>query len=559
MDNTLEALSLDLACQAIGVIFFPLAADTLPAQIGTFSSMAGAKTFVFNDSFSWTRARDDPGFDGEMAERVILIDAHSHVGHDDRVVPLSELKRSGSCGASDLVPLTEFAQRRSSTEVVCIHRTSGITRPPAMVPLSVTDLMAAWREFFESWGPSERDRFVVEGSFANVASHAMVLMLPLLYGCVPHFPEHPGAVEESMVEVAPTLSLALPATWQARASDVEDRMQQGSKVNRWAYRRARSTMTGERAALGSNSGDSWRSLPSLSAIRAIVAKPILRQKGLHKLRVAAVGGSYVRRSLVQYWRIMGVPVREFYGLAEASGLVAFQEDAHDSVLKIRSSLRAELKDGEIWIIGAGAKPLQAVCQSDVAGRSQPPASEEWLRTGDIGSLASGSEVSVAHRHSHVVRLERTNNVGNLTTVRINVADLERRLDDNPLIKHVAVVGNGRPHLVALVELDVGAVSLWARGNSVHYGSLESLALDQRVQELVAATIDREVGEVSSVDSESMPPASFLVLPLGRGFREAGVLAPTGEIIRYRIEEEFEGELDGLYTQAEPEADDHKTS
>ena len=77
------------------------------------------------------------------------------------------------------------------------------------------------------------------------------------------------------------------------------------------------------------------------------------------------------------------------------------------------------------------------------------------------------------------------------------------LKSSPYISEASVVGEGRKYLTALIEIDVGTVSEWARANGVAYSTYRSLATNAAVSKLLAEEIAQAnamLGRVEQVKS-----------------------------------------------------------
>jgi long-chain acyl-CoA synthetase len=83
---------------------------------------------------------------------------------------------------------------------------------------------------------------------------------------------------------------------------------------------------------------------------------------------------------------------------------------------------------------------------------------------------------------------------NVTPTRIETA-----LKSSPYISEASIVGEGRKYLSALIELDIGTVSEWARANSVPYASYHSLATNRSIYELIAQEVERANGQLGRVE------------------------------------------------------------
>jgi long-chain acyl-CoA synthetase len=413
---------------------------------------------------------------------------------------------------------------------VLIHPTGGTAGRPRLVPISSAGLVAAWAEFLGSVAPDASDTFVVDAPIHHVTGHAVLLLLPLLFGAVAHFPEHAAAVDEAVVDVSPTLSVALPQRWQTREANLQARVRESAPLNRWVFNASLGAARHQLAAQASDAEATGRGGPGALLGRWIVLRPVLRQLGLRRLRAAWVGGRYVPPELLEYWRALGVPLAEFYGATEAGGLIAFQTTqaaAAGSRLDPLSSLQVRIDDGgQIEVSGPSVSP------TDLDGRR---AGGSWFATGDRGSLDPEGAITLSYRISDAVRLGGK---------EVPIGETERLLRATGYVRHVAVIGRDRPYLTALIDPDLAAVAAWARANSVRYGSLDSLArtpqvIDQ-IGEAVTATNKR-------LAERGLPEVrNFAVLGAAEGFENTDVLALTGEVRRGEVEKRYAAIVESMY-------------
>jgi long-chain acyl-CoA synthetase len=521
-EATPESVGIDLAAQVLGAATLPINPYSSMSDVRYLVDNGRVRLLVIGDLETVDRLRAAADLEGSGITTAVIIEgATARPVRDWNLLTLADLRAEGA-GSSRKEALSDLVSGRTAQETIALQPTAGSTAPPRLAAISSENLESAWTEFLAGLNPTAADAFVVEAPLYHVTGHASALLLPLLFGTVAHFPEHPGAVDEAMSDVAPTISMALPQRWETRAADLTTRVRESGIVNRWAYRSAMQTQR-RRAADGA--GAHHKLLAALG--RWLVLDPIRRKLGVNRLRAAAVGGHYMPADLLEFWRLVGVPLIEFYGTTEACGLIAFQGSTSalaGTGMRPPSTLSVKLDgSGQIMISGKGVA-------------SGVHAEQVWVGTGDTGQLSEGV-LSLSHRLTDIVEIGGRD---------VSIGEIERTLRSQGHIRYVAVVGGGRPHLTALVELDYPSVSGWARTSGVRYSSLSSLAENQEVAGLIAAAVEASNHQL---EERGLPRVEgFRILRASEGFENADVLALTGEVRRGEVEARYKHVIDSLYSQ-----------
>jgi long-chain acyl-CoA synthetase len=533
-ETTREVLALDLACQALGALSFPIHPSTPLDELQQEISEANVLGLAIGNPEILDRLRGRIKLAASNVQFAVMMESKAVWPEAEvQTLTLADLERAG---AESLVQLewSALVSQRTPDIPIALHATSGSSGKPHLATVSSASLLAAWSEFFERWRPTPWDRYVVELPISHLAGRAAMLLLPLRHGTVLHFPEHRDALIDAMVEVTPTISIALPATWKSRASEVHGRIDQSGRLRRriceLSLAKRRESMRPDIAA---------RSTKMLGALGWwCVLRPIRRKLGLHQVRTAWIGGAHVSPDLVDFWRTLGVPLAEFYSLTEGSGLVAFEDVlAHPSragLQPIDAITLSVAESGELRVKSIGAGNLLPTSANVVRA-------ETWIATGDVVELSRDKTLRIKCRLTDMV---------NVNGEAIQLVEIERMLQRNRLIRRAAVVGAGRAYLSALVELDFQGIAAWARANSVRYGSVGSLATAPKVVELVAGAVSQSNQVLAN---RGVPPVQeFAILPASSGFEQSELVGTTGEIRRAEISKRFAVLIESMYSSERSE-------
>lgn len=155
-------------------------------------------------------------------------------------------------------------------------------------------------------------------------------------------------------------------------------------------------------------------------------------------RFIAVGGAHCAPALLAQARQLGLPVYQGYGLSEAGSVVALnlpQQNKTDSVGKPLPHIALKIVDEHILVKGA--------LYAGYLGEA-PRAPEQWLDTGDLGTLDTEGYLHIYGRSKHLLISSYGRN--------ISPEWLEAELQLCPAVAQAMVTGDAKPWLSALITL-----------------------------------------------------------------------------------------------------------
>ena len=177
---------------------------------------------------------------------------------------------------------------------------------------------------------------------------------------------------------------------------------------------------------------------------------------------------------------------------------------------------------------------------------QPQATHEvrgadgWLRTGDIGEWKDSQLRLVDRARDFIVT------AGGKT---LSTSYIENILRASPYIAEVAVFGQARKYLTALIEIDFDTVSDWARSKNIGYSGFTSLARHPEVEALLKSEVARANAELARVEQIK----AFRILPKALDPEEEGEpITPTRKVKRQQMYERFRELVDSMYDRSEEE-------
>jgi long-subunit acyl-CoA synthetase (AMP-forming) len=159
----------------------------------------------------------------------------------------------------------------------------------------------------------------------------------------------------------------------------------------------------------------------------------------------------------------------------------------------------------------------------------------WLHTGDVGEIDEHGYLKIVDRKKELII--------NAAGKNMSPANIERALkESSPLIGQAVCIGDRRPYNTALIVLDPDAAVGFAAEHGLAGDSLAALASDPKVQEEVAAGVERANSRLSRV--EQIKRFKVLETDWEPGGDE---LTPTMKLKRKPIAEKYADEIEALYS------------
>ncbi len=264
---------------------------------------------------------------------------------------------------------------------------------------------------------------------------------------------------------------------------------------------------------------------------------LVRQALGGRLRWALTGGAPIAPDTVDFLRACGIAVYEGYGMTESAGVLTLN---HPGAVRYGTVGRpvdgVELRiapDGEILARGA---MVFAGYHNDPRATRATLDDEGWLRTGDLGALDEDGYLTITGRKKDLII---TSGGKNLTPSLSELA-----LQTSPFVSRAVMVGDRRPHPVALITLDAEEVTGWAAREGRELAT--PLSRDRRVRALVQEAVDAANATVSRparIRDFAVLEEDFTV--------ESGLLTPSLKVRRQAVTERYADVLEELYGSGEP--------
>jgi long-chain acyl-CoA synthetase len=259
--------------------------------------------------------------------------------------------------------------------------------------------------------------------------------------------------------------------------------------------------------------------------------------------VAYTGGAAIGPDLFDFYRSIGVNLKQLYGQTETAVYVCKQPDGEvklDTVGKPLPGVQIRVADtGEVQVKTPGMLK-EYYLRPDATAESITD--DGWFKTGDAGFLGDDGHLRIIDRAKDVGRL--------LDGSMFAPQYIENKLKFFPHIKEVVAFGDARERCCVFVNIDLGSVGNWAERRGIAYSGYTDLAQRPEVYALVAdciETVNRALSAEAKLSGSQVH--RFLVLHKELD-ADDGELTRTRKVRRGFIAEKYARLVEALYEAAD---------
>ena len=383
-------------------------------------------------------------------------------------------------------------------DVALISYTSGTTGAPKGAMLSHDNLIAGVEGMLQVESYRRTDETLAYLPPAWVGDTFWSLAAALIVGFRVNCPERPETVQENIREIAPHFLIAPPRIWENLVSLVQVKMEDASFVKRRLYNLfmphgydvARRRMEHQPLSF-------WQRLMHALG-EFFVFGPLRDHLGFRRIRSAYTGGAALGPEVFLFFRALGINLKQVYGQTEC-GVSCVQRDEQVALGTVGTPFpNVELKlspDGEVIVRG----PCVFLGYYKNPEATASTIRDGWLYSGDAAFFDHNGQLVVIDRAKDVTSL--------VNGTKFAPQFIENKLKFSPYIKEAVAIGQDRPYVAAMINIDMENVGKWAERRQVAYTTYTDLAQKPEVYALIA----REVERVNRDLDEAMQIKRYVLL------------------------------------------------
>jgi long-chain acyl-CoA synthetase len=484
-DNRPQLYWTVMATQALGGVPVPLYQDSIERELAYIVDHAEARFAVAEDQ--------------EQVDKLLHIRPQcrhlEYIIYDDprgmrsysqpRLLSLADVQEAGRRFAQDNPTyLEDEIDKGSADDLGIICYTSGTTGAPKGTMLSYRNLILTARNAAAGERLGIDEETLAYLPMAWVGDHIFSYAQSIVTGFTVNCPESAATVLHDLKEIGPTYFFAPPRIFESVLTSVMIRLEDAA----WPKRKLVHffldlAQTLERQRLGRRPLSLWRRLLyPLGSL--LVYGPLTDNLGMRRLRRAYTAGEAIGPEIFVFFRSLGINLKQVYGMTESSALVSIQKDGDvrlDTVGAPLPGVEVRISaEGEVMYRSPGV--FQGYYKNPEATRQT--VEDGWVHSGDAGFMDHEGDLKIIDRAKDVSRLAD----GTIFAPKY----LENKLKFSPYIREAVCIGQGRPYVAALINVDFAAVGNWAERRGIAYTSYTDLVQKPQVYDLV----HQEVGRVN---------------------------------------------------------------
>ncbi len=345
----------------------------------------------------------------------------------------------------------------------------------------------------------------------------------------------PRMIQDVIKEVRPTCMCSVPRFWEKAYTAIQEKMSAMSPVARWLC--ARALKVGRRRNL--HYKRLGLPVPRLLEARyrfyeKKVFSTVKKAMGITNGNMFPTAGAPLSNAIVEFFHSMGVNLVIGYGLSETTATVSFHPYVGYQIGTIGNPLPGvEVKIGEENEILVKGPTVMRGYFNKPEETAAVFTADGWFRTGDAGLIDDNGALVLTER---LKDLFKTSNGKYIAPQAI-----ESRLGEDKYIDQVAVIGDSRKYVTAIIVPAIEALKEYARRKKIQYQSLEDLLKNSQIIEMLTRRIEALQEGLASFEKIK----KFTLLP--REFTmESGELTNTLKIRRPVINRRYASEIEAMY-------------
>jgi long-chain acyl-CoA synthetase len=532
--NRREHVIADLAAIHAGAAGVTIYSTFAQNQIKYVAGNCGARVAVLEDlSFMkrWEAVRSElPNL-----EYVVLMEGAENYDTSEWVLSWEDLLERGRqalAGDPEIVVRSAGAARPES--LATLIYTSGTTGVPKGVMISHRNVVWTAECLRVGADLSDNPRMVSYLPLAHIAERMSTHYLGLYLGGEVWYCPDIGMVLEYVQKARPTLFVAVPRVWEKFRNRLDARFAEDpgrEKLIRSAAAHGDDMMRRTQAG---------KSLGLVDRLKHVLFERLIYSKirhglGMDGLEIAITAAAPISPDLIYFFRGLGVPLFELYGMSETTGPATTNLPGQERIGSVGRPLPGVevvlAEDGEILMRGGVVTGGYYRMPEETAESFD---NEGFLHSGDLGRFDDDGYLYIVGRKKDIII--------NAAGKNIAPAKLETALKNHQLVAQACMVGDGRPFMSMILALDPEEAPLWAAKNNIAFTDLATLSADPQVLSELQSAMDLANQEVARVEQvKKITIIGDVWTP------DSGEITPSLKLKRNIVLDKYRSKIEEMYS------------
>ncbi|MEM7722793.1 MAG: AMP-binding protein, partial [Pseudomonadota bacterium] len=426
-----------VAAQKVGAVPVPLYQDAVAEEMAYVLEHCGARFVIAEDQ--------------EQVDKVIEVQERVHhiehiIYHEDRGLrkydhsklhSLASVQAEGSAARERFEAELAARQAELTYDSTCVMLyTSGTTGKPKGVVLSNRNIIETSKSSSEFDHLDPHDEVLAYLPMAWVGDFIFSIGQAYWTGFCVNCPESADTLMHDLREIGPTYYFAPPRVFENLLTSVMIRMEDAGRFKRWMFNHFmdHAKVVGPKILDGEPVG-------AIDALKyrlgnLLVIGPLKNTLGMSRIRVGYTAGEAIGPEIFDFYRALGINLKQLYGQTEASVFITQQPDNQvrpDTVGVPSPGVEIRIaENGEVYYRSPG---VFVEYYKNAESTASTKDAEGWVATGDAGFIEENT--------GHLRIIDRAKDVGKMADGRLFAPKyVENKLKFFPNILEAVVFGNG---------------------------------------------------------------------------------------------------------------------
>lgn len=447
----------------------------------------------------------------------------------------------GLGAASSNLCRDEVARRSRQAEaedLATLIYTSGTTGEPKGAMLSHSCFDAALkihRDYLTML--SERDTSLSFLPMSHIFEKAWTYLC-LYIGIEVFINPNPKEIQNAMKEVRPSTMCSVPRFWEKAYAAIQEKLSKASGLRKKIILKA--------LRVGADRNLNYvrlgKKVPTFLELQykyldKKVLSTIRRAMGVENGNLFPTAGAPLSNNIVEFFRAIGVPIVIGYGLSETTATVSCFPSVGYQIGTVGTPIpNVQVRIGEDNEIQVKGPTVMLGYYNRPAETERSFTDDGWFRTGDAGYINSNGAIVLTER---IKDLFKTSNGKYIAPQAI-----ESRLGEDRFIEQVAVIGDNRKYVSAIIIPAFEALKEYAQRHKIDFKNIEDLVNNSEIKKFFAERIERlqrGLAGFEKIKKFTLLPNEFTI--------ENGELTNTLKLRRPIINRHYANEIEAMYATA----------
>lgn len=579
-DNRREWLITDFAIQTLGCADVPRGCDSLGNEIRFIISYADCEMGFFENEKQILKVLENIS-EVPLLKTVILYEQISievEKQLEDAGVKfyyffelLNQYKAEFNKNPAENTKLIEEEMQKIKEDDVCtVIFTSGTTGTPKGVMLTHKNFMAQMSaaENFVPGKPGEMWMSILPiwHSFERLAMYATILVC----NCIAYSKPIARTLLADMATIKPHRMCGVPRLWEALVNGINQAMEKKGGITLKLFKFF--------IAVGKKHADAkdyvisnifsaekrnkfadfmrgiipFLALSPLRALGKVLVYKKIKERFGGRIEYVISGGGSLQKDIDDFFRAIGIPMLNAYGMTETAPGMAFRDLKHpqsncigDLFPTLEFKVVAE-EQGKIISkepLPLGQKGLILVRGDNVMkGYYKRPDltaaiidEDGFLNTGDIGIISPKLELNITGRAKDTIVL--------LGGENIEPVIIEQTLCSSEFIESAMVVGQDKKYLASLIVPNKPAILRYAEDHKIKFNTYETLLKMDTIQQMIYNCVTKLI---SLEKGFRICEKIYKIALISKSFEVGKELSAKQEMMRFKILKEYDSEIKEMY-------------